>query len=94
VHLAEEVKVTLSCEHLQDVRESMESGEFATLSEAIQDAIEVWKRCRNEDIERKNALKGLVLDAAKVYPTSTTTAVREDRFPDITDPVVLKYRDE
>lgn len=51
VHQAEEVKVTLSLEHLQVVRESIESGEFATLSEAIQDAVETWKRCRIEEAQ-------------------------------------------
>lgn len=94
MHQAEEVKVTLSGEHLQVVRETIESGEFATLSEAIQDAVETWKRFRIEDNERKNALNELALNADGVYLASPTKTLREDKFPDVTDPVVLIYRDE
>ena len=94
VHQDDEVKVTLSCEHLQVVRKSIESGEFANLSEAIQDGVETWKRCRIEDIDRKNALNELVLNAAELYSASPKTALREDKSPDVTDPVVVIYRDE
>jgi len=42
---------------LRALRESVESGEFATTSEAMRDAVRLWQRQRLECAERLQALR-------------------------------------
>lgn len=49
---AEKVTVTLMPDLLQSVRDTVEAGEFATASEALNDAVRVWQRQRLEEAER------------------------------------------
>lgn len=48
----EEISISLAPELLRVVRESVEAGEFASASEALGDAVRVWRRERIEDAER------------------------------------------
>ena len=57
---AEKVSVTMTPDMLRILRESVESGEFATTSEAMRDAVRVWQRQRIEYAERLQALRGRV----------------------------------
>ena len=54
---AEKVSVTMTPDMLRALRESVESGEFATTSEAMRDAVRVWQRQRIEYAERVQALR-------------------------------------
>jgi antitoxin ParD1/3/4 len=54
---AEKVSVTITPDMLRALRESVESGEFATTSEAMRDAVRVWQRERLEYAERVQALR-------------------------------------
>lgn len=54
---AEKVSVTMTSEQMQVIRESVQSGEFATTSEAMRDAVRVWQRQRIEDAEFLEAVR-------------------------------------
>lgn len=57
---AEKVSVTMTPEMMQAIRESVESGEFASTSEAMRDAVRVWRRERLEFAERLEAVRARV----------------------------------
>ncbi len=57
---AEKVSVTMTPDMMQAIRESVESGEFATTSEAMRDAVRVWRRERLEFAERLEAMRARV----------------------------------
>lgn len=57
---AEKVSVTMTPDMMRALRESVESGEFATTSEAMRDAVRVWQRQRLEFAERLEALRARV----------------------------------
>jgi len=57
---AEKVTVTLMPDLLQSVRDTVEAGEFATASEALNDAVRVWQRQRLEEAERLNAIRARI----------------------------------
>lgn len=57
---AEKVSVTMTPDMMRALRESVEAGEFASTSEAMRDAVRVWKRQRLEDAERLNAIRARV----------------------------------
>ncbi|BAV53016.1 transcriptional regulator (plasmid) [Mesorhizobium loti] len=57
---AEKVSVTMAREQMQAIRESVESGEFATTSEAMRDAVRVWQRQRVEDAQRLDATRARI----------------------------------
>lgn len=57
---AEKVSITMTADMMRVIRESVESGEFATTSEAMRDAVRVWQRTRLEYAERLEALRARV----------------------------------
>lgn len=57
---AEKVSVTMTSEQMQVIRDSVQSGEFATTSEAMRDAVRVWQRQRIEDAERLEAVRARI----------------------------------
>lgn len=57
---AEKVSVTMTADMMRVIRESVESGEFATTSEAMRDAVRVWQRQRLEYAERLEAIRDRV----------------------------------
>jgi antitoxin ParD1/3/4 len=57
---AEKVSVTMTSEQMQVIRETVQSGEFASTSEAMRDAVRVWQRQRIEDAERLEAIRARV----------------------------------
>jgi antitoxin ParD1/3/4 len=57
---AEKVSITLTPDMLRFVRESVASGEYASTSEAMRDALRVWQRQRLEDAERLAAIRARI----------------------------------
>lgn len=57
---AEKVSVTITPEMMRALRESVAAGEFATTSEAMRDAVRVWRRQRLQDAERLEVLRARV----------------------------------
>lgn len=57
---AEKISVTLSPEMVRALKDVVESGEFASTSEAVRDAVRVWQRDRAEFTERIAAIRGRV----------------------------------
>lgn len=57
---AEKVSVTMTSEQMQVIRESVQSGEFTTTSEAMRDAVRVWQRQRIEDAECLEAVRARI----------------------------------
>ena len=57
---AEKVSVTMTPEMMQAIREAVDSGEFASTSEAMRDAVRAWRRERLEFAERLEAVRARV----------------------------------
>jgi antitoxin ParD1/3/4 len=58
--MLEKLSISLPPDLLRDVRESVESGEFSSASEAMRDAIRIWKRTREEDAERLSVIRARI----------------------------------
>lgn len=54
------ISLTLSPDMLRAVRESVESGEYASTSDLMQDAVRLWQRQRCEDAERLDAIRARI----------------------------------
>ena len=54
---AEKISITLPPDMLRLLREAVTSGEYASTSEALRDAVRTWQRQRLEDAERLAALR-------------------------------------
>ena len=57
---ADKISITMSADMLRAIRESVESGEYASASEAMRDAVRVWQRQRLEDAERLEAIRARI----------------------------------
>ncbi len=57
---AEKISVTITPEMLEVIRASVASGEYASTSEALRDAVRVWHRDRQEHAERMAAIKARI----------------------------------
>ncbi|MPZ74426.1 MAG: type II toxin-antitoxin system ParD family antitoxin [Nitriliruptorales bacterium] len=57
---AEKVSVTLTAEMVQAIRASVASGEYASASEVVRDALRGWQRERAEDAERLDAVRARI----------------------------------
>jgi antitoxin ParD1/3/4 len=60
VQSAQKISITLTPDMLRAIRESVASGEYASTSEAMRDAVRVWQRQRLEDAERLAAIRARV----------------------------------
>lgn len=54
---AEKISITMTPEMMAEVRASVESGEYATTSEVMRDAVRVWQRLRAERAERLASIR-------------------------------------
>jgi antitoxin ParD1/3/4 len=54
---AEKVSITMTSDMLRAVRESVETGEYASTSEVLRDAVRLWRRRRAEDAESLAAIR-------------------------------------
>ena len=57
---AEKISITMTSDMLQEVREAVQKGEFASTSEALRDAVRVWQRQRLEDAERLATIRSRI----------------------------------
>lgn len=57
---AEKVSVTLTAEMVQAIRASVESGEYASASEVVRDALRRWQCQRAEEAERLDAVRARI----------------------------------
>ncbi|RDJ23292.1 ribbon-helix-helix protein, CopG family [Bosea caraganae] len=74
---AEKLSITMTSEMVREIRASVESGEYASTSEALRDAVRLWQRDRAEHAERLATIRariarsvadprpGLTLDEAR-----------------------------
>ena len=54
---AEKLSVTLTAAMVRDLEASVAAGEFASTSEALRDAVRMWRDAREERAERLAAIK-------------------------------------
>jgi antitoxin ParD1/3/4 len=54
---AEKISITMTPEMMQVIRASVASGEYASTSEAMRDAVRIWQRERTEHSERLEAIR-------------------------------------
>lgn len=57
---AEKVSVTLTAEMVQAIRAGVESGEYASASEVVRDALRRWQRQRAEEAERLDGVRARI----------------------------------
>lgn len=57
---AEKISVTITGEMLREIRQSVEAGEYASTSEALRDAVRLWRRQRVEDAERVEVMRARI----------------------------------
>lgn len=57
---AEKISITMTPEMMQIIRASVASGEYASTSEALRDAVRIWQREREEHSERLEAIRARV----------------------------------
>ena len=57
---AEKISITMTPDMLRAVRESVASGEYASTSEVVRDAVRVWLRQRLEDHERLEVIRARI----------------------------------
>lgn len=56
----EKLSITLTTEMAQELRASVAAGEYASTSEALRDAVRVWKDKRREDAEHLVAIRARI----------------------------------
>jgi antitoxin ParD1/3/4 len=54
---AEKISITMTPEMMKVIRASVASGEFASTSEAMRDAVRIWQRDREEHAARMEAIR-------------------------------------
>ncbi|SFL22717.1 ribbon-helix-helix domain-containing protein [Methylobacterium pseudosasicola] len=57
---AETISVTLPPETVRALRERVEAGEYASLGEVLEDAVQAWQSRRQEDAERLDAIRARI----------------------------------
>jgi antitoxin ParD1/3/4 len=57
---AEKISITMTPEMMRAIRKSVESGEFASTSEVVRDALRAWQRERRERAERLAAIRARI----------------------------------
>lgn len=57
---AEKISVTVTPEMLRTIRESVDTGEYASVSEVIRHAMRLWQRERDEHAERIASIKARI----------------------------------
>jgi antitoxin ParD1/3/4 len=75
---AEKISITMTPEMMQVIRASVASGEFASTSEALRDAVRIWQRHRFEHSERMAAIRQRVQNSVNdSRPAVTASQVQE-----------------
>jgi antitoxin ParD1/3/4 len=54
---SEKVSITMASDLVRTIQESVESGEYASASEVVGDAMRLWLEHRAEDAERLTAIR-------------------------------------
>ena len=62
---AAKLSVTLTAEMVRDLEASVAAGEFASTSEALRDAVRLWRDRREERAERLAAIKARLKASAE-----------------------------
>ncbi|MGK6313257.1 ribbon-helix-helix domain-containing protein [Neorhizobium sp. DT-125] len=77
---AEKLSITMTRDLMETVRESVAAGEFATISEAMRNAVRVWQRQRLEDAERLEAIRARIRRSIDDPRPSLTAEEMEDEM--------------
>jgi len=62
---AQKISITMTPEMMQVIRASVASGEYASTSEALRDAVRIWHRERQERTERLEAIRQRIKASAE-----------------------------
>ncbi len=85
---AEKISITMTPEMMQIIRDAVASGEYASTSEAMRDAVRIWQRAREEHSERLNAIRARVQRSVDDPRPSLTAAQVYDRLKALHDDTV------
>lgn len=79
---AEKLSITMTPEMVRELRASVESGEYASTSEALRDAVRLWQRERTEHAERLAAIRARVARSVADQRPGLTVAEARKRLSD------------
>ena len=85
---AEKISITMTPEMMQEIRASVASGEYASTSEAMRDAVRLWQRERLEQSERLDAIRARVRQSAEDPRPSLTLDQVQQRLKALHDETV------
>jgi antitoxin ParD1/3/4 len=77
---AEKISITMTPEMMQVIRASVVSGEFASTSEAMRDAVRIWQRDREEHSARMEAIRQRVRKSVDDPRPSLSASEVNDRL--------------
>jgi antitoxin ParD1/3/4 len=89
---AEKISVTMTSDMLQSIRESVESGEYASTSEALRDAVRLWRQRRLEHSERLSAIRARVRRSIEDPRPSLTEGEVDDHLDQLFEGAVRARR--
>ncbi|NGM38199.1 type II toxin-antitoxin system ParD family antitoxin [Methylobacterium sp. DB0501] len=88
---AEAISITITSEQRRAVRESVASGEDASTSDVVRDAVRLWPRRRREDAERPDVTRARIrhsLDDPRPDLTGEDVQAHPEALYRSDDPVV------
>jgi antitoxin ParD1/3/4 len=80
---AEKISITMTPEMMQVIRASVASGEFASTSEVMRDAVRIWQRERQEHAERLDAIRQRVRSAVDDTRPNLSAPQVQERLQDL-----------
>jgi antitoxin ParD1/3/4 len=94
MQIAEKISITMTPEMLNDIRASVESGEFASTSEAMRDAVRIWQRERLERTERLESIRVRIRQSVDDPRPSLTTEEVDARIKALFQTALKSYQRE
>ncbi len=77
---AEKISVTMTTDMLREIRASVSAGEYASTSEALRDAVRIWRRQRSEDADRLEVVRARILRSVEDPRPSLSDAEVDSRL--------------
>ncbi|TCR65415.1 ribbon-helix-helix protein, CopG family [Bosea sp. BK604] len=91
---AEKISITMTPDMIRELRASVESGEYASTSEALRDAVRLWRRERTEHAERLAAIRARIARSVSDERPSLSLADARKRLSDHHERILTAHDDE
>lgn len=91
---AEKISITMTPEMVRALKASVEAGDYASTSEALRDAVRVWRREREERAQRIESIRARVQRSVDDPRPNLTGAEVRQRLAALHDETVKSAPDE